>query len=204
MRSFSTWNSVQLPQLPQRLLCIRWRWPSRVQYFRRCCFVSTTVTKISMKCVVNWIPLRIRVRSRNAQPHLWPIKSEEEDPPRVPGLPIRDCARGCNNRTHTRLQLSAIDVTEKTFFERLYLVPGMGTFGPWVNCPYAPTTLILHSTTISGFLCNFFPRMAPHFFGQHDSPSNLAESRWGYWDSLLGTVQISPTIWCRRVQRWAQ
>jgi len=94
------------------------------------CFVSTTVTKISMKCVVNWIPLRIRVRSRNAQPHLWPIKSEEEDPPRVPGLPIRDCARGCNNRTHTRLQLSAIDVTEKTFFERLYLVPGMGTFGP--------------------------------------------------------------------------
>ena len=31
-------------------------------------FVSTT--KISMKCVVNWIPLRIRVRSRNTQPHL--------------------------------------------------------------------------------------------------------------------------------------
>ena len=31
-------------------------------------FLSTT--KISMKCVVNWIPLRIRVRSRNTQPHL--------------------------------------------------------------------------------------------------------------------------------------
>ena len=31
-------------------------------------FVSTT--KIWMKCVVNWIPLRIRVRSRNTQPHL--------------------------------------------------------------------------------------------------------------------------------------
>jgi len=31
-------------------------------------FVSTT--KISMKYVVNWIPLRIRVRSRNTQPHL--------------------------------------------------------------------------------------------------------------------------------------
>jgi len=30
-------------------------------------FVSTT--KLSMKCVVNWIPLRIRVRSRNTQPH---------------------------------------------------------------------------------------------------------------------------------------
>jgi len=31
-------------------------------------FVSTT--KISMKYVVNWISLRIRVRSRNTQPHL--------------------------------------------------------------------------------------------------------------------------------------
>ena len=31
-------------------------------------FVSTT--KISMTCVVNWIPLRIHVRSRNTQPHL--------------------------------------------------------------------------------------------------------------------------------------
>jgi len=27
-------------------------------------------TKISMKCIVNWIPLRIRVRSRNTQAHL--------------------------------------------------------------------------------------------------------------------------------------
>jgi len=31
-------------------------------------FISTT--KISMKYVVDWIPLRIRVRSRNTQPHL--------------------------------------------------------------------------------------------------------------------------------------
>ena len=31
-------------------------------------FVSTT--KNSMKCVGNWIPLRIRIRSRNTQPHL--------------------------------------------------------------------------------------------------------------------------------------
>jgi hypothetical protein len=33
-------------------------------------FVSTTMN--SMKCRVNWIPLRIRVRSRNAKPHLKP------------------------------------------------------------------------------------------------------------------------------------
>jgi len=32
------------------------------------CFVSTTMN--SMKCFVNWIPLRIHVCSRNTQPHL--------------------------------------------------------------------------------------------------------------------------------------
>jgi len=97
---------------------------------------------------------------------------------RVPWFPIRDCARGCNNCVHTRPLMSAIDVTKKLLFERLYLVPGMGTFGPWVNCPYAPTTPTVHSTIISRFTCNFFTRAAPHCFGHHDSPSNLAESRY--------------------------
>ena len=41
---------------------------------------------------------------------------------RVPGLPIRDNARGCNNRAQMCAQLSAIDVTANTVFERLYLV----------------------------------------------------------------------------------
>jgi len=115
---------------------------------------------------------------------------------RVPGLPIRDCARGCNKREHTRTQLSAIDVTAKVFFERLYLVPGMGTFGPWVNCPSALTTPTVHYTTISRFPCNFFPRMAPNFFGHHDSPSNQAKSRyphvdWGGICGLRGYMWIS-------------
>jgi len=83
---------------------------------------------------------------------------------RVPGLPIRDCARSCNNRGHTHPQLSATVVTEKTFFERLYLVVGLRKIAPWVNCPYAPTTPTIHCTTISRFLCNFFPRMDPQFF----------------------------------------
>jgi len=51
--------------------------------------------------------------------------------------------------------ISAIDVTVKTFFERLYLVLGLRKIAPWVNCPYAPTTPTLHSTAISRFLCNF-------------------------------------------------
>jgi len=50
--------------------------------------------------------------------------------PRVPGLSIRDCARGCSNCGHTRPQLSAIDLTEKTFFERLYLVLGLRKIAP--------------------------------------------------------------------------
>ena len=95
---------------------------------------------------------------------------------RVPGLRIRDCTRDCNNCVHMRAQISAIDVTKKILFQRLYLVSGMSTFGPWVDCPYAPTTPTIHNTTISRNLCNFFPRMAPHFFGHHDLPSNLAKS----------------------------
>ena len=35
---------------------------------KRICFVSTTMN--SMKCLVDCIPLRIHVRSRNTQPHL--------------------------------------------------------------------------------------------------------------------------------------
>jgi len=53
--------------------------------------------------------------------------------------PSDNRAGSCNNRGPTWLKL-AIVVTAKTFFERLYLIPGMGTFGPRVNCPYAPTT----------------------------------------------------------------
>jgi len=97
---------------------------------------------------------------------------------RVPGLPIRDCAGTCNNRGPMRLKLSALDVIAKAIFERLYLVLVLRKFAPWVNCPYAPTTLTVQSTTISRFLCKFFPRTAPQFFFQHDSPSNLAESRY--------------------------
>jgi len=128
---------------------------------------------------------------------------------RVPGLPISDCARSCINRGQSRPMMSAIDVTAKKFFERLYLVLGLRKIASWVICPYAPTTPTVQSTTISRFPCNFFPRMAPHFF-HHDSPSNLAESRYPRgWQSFGGWRSFGPpknglikhscwprTVWC--------
>jgi len=94
---------------------------------------------------------------------------------RVPGLP-RDYARSHNNRVTGRAKLSAIDVTAKAFFERLYLVLGLSLFGLRVNCPYTHTPTA-HSPAISRFLCNFF-QGGPSFFCQHDSLSYLAESRY--------------------------
>jgi len=85
---------------------------------------------------------------------------------RVPGLPIRDCVRGFNNRAQMCPQLSAIDVTEKTFFERLYLVSGMGTSSSWALsqlslCNHNSDCLINNYFSI---FVQFFPRMAPQFF----------------------------------------
>jgi len=80
---------------------------------------------------------------------------------RVPGLPIRDCTRGYNNRGQSRPMISAIEVTAKTFFERLYLLLGLRE----IALPMHPTTPT-PTTIFSIFFCNFF-RMAPHFFGHH-------------------------------------
>jgi len=99
-------------------------------------------------------------------------------PSRLPGLPIRDCAGSSNSLAQMRPKLSTTNVTAEVIFERLYLVPGLGPFGPRVNGPYVSTTPTVHPTTISRLPCNFFPRMDPHFAGQHDSPSNPAESRY--------------------------
>jgi len=63
--------------------------------------------------------------------------------------------------------MSAIHVTEKILFERLYLIPGMETFGPWINCTLGfrctHNSDYLFDNYFSIFVKNF-PRMAPHFF----------------------------------------
>ena len=58
---------------------------------------------------------------------------------RSPGLPIRHYAENHNNCIPWRSKLSAMIVTSKAFFERLYLVLGLSRFSP--SHPYAPTPL---------------------------------------------------------------
>jgi len=66
------------------------------------CFVSTT--KFSMKCVVNWIPLRIRVRSRNTQPYLKGFLNPEYDA-------SNDSATHCNTMKHTATHCNTLQHT---------------------------------------------------------------------------------------------
>jgi len=75
----------------------------------------------------------------------------------VPGLPIRGCARDCNNREHSRTQLSATHVTGKTFYERLYLVLGLRKIVTWVNCPYASTIPTIQRKFLLDFCSIFYP-----------------------------------------------
>ena len=82
---------------------------------------------------------------------------------RVPGLPIRDCAGSSNNLAQMCLKLSTIDMTKKIFFERLYLAPGLGTFGPGVNFPCAPTPPPFTQQLFLDF-CKFFSLNGPSFF----------------------------------------
>ena len=117
------------------------------------CVCYHTPTVDQQKISVHFFQMWISFLSAHDSPVIWPCPGTLLLG-RVQGLPIRDCAESCNNRRHMRPQLSAKFLTGKIFVERLYLVPGMGTFLPWVKCPYAPTTLTVHITTISWFPCN--------------------------------------------------
>ena len=102
------------------------------------------------------------------------------DSARVPGLP-RDCAGLLG-------KLEQIDTGsyhgKRARCDRLNIlwafVFGFRTALICALCHHAlgahfPTTRI---AAISRFLFNFFSRVAPQFFCQHDSPSNLVESRY--------------------------
>jgi len=87
-------------------------------------------------------------------------------PTRVPGLPIGDCAEISNNLVPRGTKLSAIDVTSKAIFERLYVVLGLSPFEPRVKCPYTPTLPPLTRKLFLDFRAIVFPS-GPSFFYQH-------------------------------------
>jgi len=57
----------------------------------------------------------------------------------VPGLPVRDCAESCKSSVPRCAKMSTVDVMNKTIFEHLYLVQGLGTLYLRVKCPYVLT-----------------------------------------------------------------
>jgi len=73
--------------IPRRLLstALLERWPQVCRVKITCTKLPTNrfvfTTKNSMKYVVNWIPLRIHVHSRNTQPHINRKKKAKKTPP---------------------------------------------------------------------------------------------------------------------------
>jgi len=74
----------------------------------------------------------------------------------VPGLPIRDCTESCNSSVPRCAKVSTIDVMNKTIFERLYLVQGLGTLYLRVKCPYVLTPPPLNDQRFLDFRAIFF------------------------------------------------
>ena len=100
----------------------------------------------------------------------------------------RDCTGSSNNLVPRSAKLSAIDVTAQEIFGRVYLVPGPHQFAPFTTMPSAPTPPPLTEQLFLDFPVfspSFFPGVAPQFFCQHDSPSNLALSRYPCVTPLL-------------------
>ena len=46
----------------------------------------------------------------------------------------------CDNFEHSQTAMGAMDVIPKTFFERIFLVPGLIPCEPRVKFPFAPTS----------------------------------------------------------------
>ena len=70
-------------------------------------------------------------------------------------------------------------MTAKAFFERLYSVLGLTPI--YAHCHHARGTHTGPHRALDNYFSisvQFFPRVAPQFLCQHESPGNLAESRY--------------------------
>jgi len=109
---------------------------------------------------------------------------------RVPGLPVVDCAKNSNNLAPRCPMLSAIDMTAKTFFERLYLVSGLAPIGAPGQLSLYSNPPTAHYLAISPFPCKHFP-MWPLFFPV-STFRNLAESQYPFYFLFLVLNPHSP------------
>jgi len=80
------------------------------------------------------------------------------------GIHIRDCTGSYNNLAPRNIKVSAIDVTVKALFERLYLVPGLHKFVPFVIMPLTPTSPPLALWLFLDFRAIFFSNRPSIFF----------------------------------------
>ena len=91
-------------------------------------------------------------------------------------------------------QLSAIDMTGKKFFERLYLVLGLqkkNSLSQMSLCTHNSDYLSYNYFSI---FMQFFSPNGPSFFGHHHSPSNLAESRYPPRKSKRDIKHVMPSV----------
>jgi len=95
--------------------------------------------------------------------------------PRVPGLPITNCAGSCNNLVPRDTKMSAKNVTPKVSFERSYWFQDSAHLSSESTIRFLPHPHC-YTTTISRFLYKFFRMWPLIFLSAHYSPSNLAKS----------------------------
>jgi len=106
-------------------------------------------------------------------------------PLRVPGLPIRDCAGSCNSCIQMCTTVNAIDVTARrqqrqSLRDCIWFQDGthLGSASTVRVLPLPPPLNLWLILDFPAILSKNFTLVATHFFGQHDSRSNLAESQY--------------------------
>jgi len=116
--------------------------------------------------------------------------------------PLLETAQDAVTMASPRVHRWAQYLWQKKYFWAFVFGSGMSTSGPWVNCPYAPNSDCLLYNYFSIFV-QFFAPNGPSFFGHHDSPSNLAESRYPRRDCLKQAELNRCEPSCDRIEFWS-
>jgi len=122
---------------------------------------------------------------------------------RVRGFPIRDCAESFYILEPMCPKLSPIDVTEKTLFERFYLVIGLVqicSMNQLSVCCHPPTVFM---PAISRFLFNFIWQVAPRQLTAPARPFLVLQSLFPWW-KVCGDNPATARPWETSAPGWHQ